>query len=86
MIVMSVAADLSSPASRGVAITPSDTTDLPVGVRAVWVGGAGAISVILADDANPITLSAVPAGTLLPIMARRVRATGTTATLLVGLR
>jgi len=83
---MSVAADLSSPASRGVAITPSDITDLPAGVRALWVGGAGDISVILADDTDPVTLSAIPPGTLLPLMVRRVRATNTTATNIVGLR
>jgi hypothetical protein len=86
MTSMSIAADLSSPASRGFSITPSDTADLPAGVRAIWVGGAGNISVILADDADPVLLSAVPAGTLLPLMARRVRATGTTATSIVGLR
>ena len=83
---MPIAADLSSPASKALEITPSDDTDLPAGVRALWVGGGGALSVILVDDTVPVLLSGVPSGTLLPIMPRRVRATGTTATAIVGLR
>jgi hypothetical protein len=86
MTSMSIAADLSSPASRGVEITPSDTTDLPALARGLWIGGAGAVRVILADDPSPVTFSGVAAGTLLPVIVRRVLATGTTATSIVGLR
>jgi hypothetical protein len=86
MTLMSIAADLSSPASRGVDITPSDASDLPEPVREPWIGGAGSVRVILADDTNPVTFSAVAAGTLLPVIARCVLATGTTATSIVGLR
>lgn len=76
---------LDDPATRGFAITPSDTTDLDTIPRFIWVGGAGAISLIPVDQSAAITLSGIPAGTLLRIRARRVNATGTTATLITGL-
>jgi hypothetical protein len=75
-------------ATRCFAITPNDSTNLAEGTRAIWVGGAGNIKVTLVDDDGNhggFTLVAVPAGTLLPLAARRVYATGTTATQLIGL-
>lgn len=70
------------PAYKLTAVTPSDATTL-VGVRALWVGGAGTISVIAVNDTAAVTLS-VPAGTLLPIFAKKVMA-ATTATLIVAM-
>lgn len=76
----------NGPASHLVAITPSNATDLSAEkIKALWVGGAGDVAVIGVSDAGAITLSAVPAGTLLPVMVTKVMATGTTATLIVGL-
>lgn len=71
------------PAYRLVAITPSDSTVL-TGVRALWVGGAGNLALVAAGDSGTVTVSAVPAGTLLPIAVTKVMA-ATTATLIVGL-
>lgn len=82
---MSLPRDLSSPASRAIAVTPNNDADLPVLARSLWIGGAGAVRVILADDTDPVTISAIPAGTLLPVIVKRVLATGTTATAIVGL-
>jgi hypothetical protein len=66
------------------AITPSDTTVFaPTG--GIWVGGTGDVAVLGANDTVPVVFSAVPAGTLLPVCATKVMATGTTATLLVGM-
>lgn len=66
------------------AITPSDTVNLAKRCRSVYVGGAGNIAAV--DDAGTaVTFSAVPVGTVLPIEAKRINATGTTATLLVAL-
>lgn len=73
------------PASKAVAITPNDNTDLPITVRAVYVGGVGNLAVILKDDTTAVIFAGVPIGTLLPILVRRVLATGTTATSLIGL-
>jgi hypothetical protein len=68
-------------------ITPSDATPLARRVSGIWVGGAGNVAVIAAADdpaGTPVVFSTVAAGTLLPVCASYVRATGTTATLLVG--
>ena len=64
------------------AITTSDTNNH--NVKAIYVGGAGNISLVTNDGAT-VTFTAVPVGTILPVAAQRVRATGTTATNLIGL-
>lgn len=73
------------PAQRGFAITKHDTNLLSATTRAIWVGGAGDVAVLLEGDSSPVTLVGVPAGTLLPIAATKVLSTGTTATSIVGL-
>lgn len=73
------------PYTKAAAVTPNDDTVLTT-TRALYVGGAGAVAVRLADDSSAVTLAAVPAGTLLPIRASRVLSTGTTATNIVALR
>lgn len=74
----------SDPAHGLVAITPSDSTDIGARVRAIWVGGDGAVSVLCADNTTAV-LSGATAGSIIPIYAKRVNATGTTATNLVGM-
>jgi hypothetical protein len=71
------------------AVTPSDTTALPVPVRMIWVGVTGTVSVSGAGDgigASGSTLTAVPAGQwiLFPVPIVQINATGTTATGIVG--
>lgn len=73
------------PAVHGFAITPSNTTTFTTPTRAVWVGGAGNIEVLLTGDTVPVTLSGVAAGTSLDISVTQVLTTNTTATLIVGL-
>ncbi|QQR35429.1 hypothetical protein JI749_13850 [Devosia oryziradicis] len=75
---------LESPAAHGFAITPSDGADLADVTRAIYVGGSGSLSLTLLSGAN-VTLTGVAGGTLLPLRARAIKATGTTATSLVGL-
>ena len=75
---------LSAPAADGAAVTPSDMADLPVTSRAIWVGAGGDLSVELAEG-GVVVLPGVPGGVLLPLRARGVRATGTTAGGLVAL-
>lgn len=77
---------LDSPARKGVEITPDDNNDLAYVSRAVWVGGVGNLEVTLEGDSSSITIQAIPAGTWLPIRAKRIYSTGTTATLIVALR
>lgn len=73
------------PARNLAAVTPNDSTDLPNVSKALWIGGAGNVSIIAADDSSAVLISGVPAGTVLPIRAKRVLATNTTATLIVNL-
>jgi hypothetical protein len=74
------------PATQLVAITKNDSTDLTtLKIKGIWVGGTGDVAVVGLNDATPVTITAVPAGTMLPIMPKRVMSTGTTATLLIGL-
>ena len=67
------------------AVTPHDTNELAQVSRALYVGGAGDLVVILADDTTAVTFKAVPAGSVLPVRARIVKATGTAATYIVSL-
>lgn len=66
------------------AITPSDSETLPTGTRGLYIGGSGSVAVLAANDTSPVTLASVPAGAWLPISARKVMATGTTATSIVA--
>ena len=68
-----------------IAVTPSDTTLLTC--KALYVGGAGNVSVQTRDGATTVTFTAPPVGTVLPINIENghVLATGTTATLLIAL-
>jgi hypothetical protein len=73
----------SAPATSLVLVTPSDSTVL--NCRALYVGGAGNIAIMASRDSAAVTLSGVPAGTVLPISASKVMSTNTTATLIVAL-
>lgn len=75
---------LESPASHGFAVSPSNDTDLPETTRALFVGSAGAVSVVMSSGSE-VLLAGVASGTLLPLRVRRVRLTGTTASAIVGL-
>lgn len=50
----------------------------------LYIGGAGNVSVVTLGG-ETITFNGVPAGTVLPIQVERLRATGTTATLVNAL-
>ena len=52
--------------------------------RAIYVGNSGNLKVDMVSGGT-VTFSNLTAGTLLPIQVVRVYATGTTATLLIGL-
>lgn len=70
--------------NRYFAITKSDTVDFEQGLcDAIYVGGAG-IVVAIAQDGKSAAFTAV-AGEILPIRAKRVDSTNTTATLMIAL-
>jgi hypothetical protein len=76
---------LTAPGNNLIAITPSDSTDLPQVSRGIYVGGAGNLVVTPAAGGSNVTFVAVPAGTVLPIRVTRVLSTSTTATSLINL-
>ena len=76
---------LDSPASNAVAVTPSDVTDLAQTTRAIYVGGAGDVSVEMAGTGTAIIFTGVLAGSILPIRVTRVNSTSTTATNITAL-
>jgi hypothetical protein len=75
---------LTAPPEQGAAVMPDDASDLAAVTRALYVGGAGDLAVLM-PDGTPLLFGAVAAGTLLPLRVRRVLATGTSATRIVGL-
>lgn len=66
------------------AVVPHASTNHPSTARGIYVGGAGNIAVVNTDD-TVVTFTAVPVGTVLYVEHKRVNASGTTATLMVGL-
>ena len=68
---------LATPGVGGAAVTPNDSTDLPLAARFLIIGVAGNVK-ITTIDGSVLTLAA-PAG-IFPVTAVRVWATGTTAT------
>lgn len=75
---------LTPPLRNAFAITPSDATDFTNPILAFYVGGAGNVAVVTVGG-HVVTLTACIVGTVYYIRCKRINATNTTATLLVGL-
>ena len=70
-------------------ITPSDSANLPdigTGGMLVYIGGAGNLSVDTMAGQTAVVFTGLLAGTILPVVVKRVRSTSTTATNLIALR
>lgn len=74
---------LDSPMEEAFDITPSDTTALSQVTRGLSVNGAGNVSVEM-GAANTVVTLALTVGVIHRIRVKKVRATGTTATGIVG--
>lgn len=68
-------------AVKWVSVTPSDSVD--TNYRALWINNAGTVAV-RDEDGNDETFTVIDS-TLLPIQPKRVLATGTGATGIIGL-
>ena len=79
-------ADSAAPARSAAAVTPSDSTDLSTYAKAIYVGVSGDVTLIPVGAAADVGVlfKSVPIGWL-PIQARRILATGTTASQIVAL-
>ena len=73
---------IASPISGAFAITPSDANDLAEITINLYVGTAGAAKLTMYDD-SVVTYASLAAGRH-PLRVKRVWATGTTASGLVG--
>ena len=69
-------------ASMAFSVTPADP-DMGTPARALYVGVGGDVRVTTTGG-NDVTFTAVPGGSLLPVSVKRVWATGTTATNVIG--
>ncbi len=76
---------LIAPAQHAFAITPSDTQTLSGATKALFVGTGGDIALEAIGSDSEVLFRNVASGSVLPIRIRVVRATGTTASDLVGL-
>jgi len=77
--------NLIAPARNCFSITPSDSAVLPFLPKAIYVGTGGNLKVRAVDGTGDVTFANVANGTILDIRITSVRATGTTASNLVGL-
>jgi hypothetical protein len=73
---------LTAPAIGCIAVTPSDGSDLASSIRAVTINVSGTVSYVGWDGVT-YTTATLPAGTY-SMLAKRIRATGTTATAITG--
>ncbi len=73
------------PAENAEVVVPSDTVRLLKVSRALYVGGAGNISVQMSKNDKAVTFMNVPAGAILPIRITRVNSTSTTASNMLSL-
>lgn len=74
----------ADPAKGGATVTTSDTAVLDARTRALWVGGAGDVKVTTWDD-SVLTFKGCAAGAPVPVKAKIVWSTGTTATDILAL-
>ena len=75
---------LDSPGIGHYAITPHASNDEAIAFRAIWVGVAGNV-VVVALDGTAVTYKGCAAGSVIPMRGKRVNATNTAATDLVGI-
>lgn len=84
-----VFAGMNAPSVRYAAVTRSDTANIQLGgadrpCRSLYIGTGGNL-VVQDEVGTQVTFLNVPGGVILPIIARRVMLTGTTATDIIAL-
>lgn len=70
---------VSAPATRAVSVTPHDTDALADIPKALFVGTGGNLTLRGAGGGSDTVWKNVASGTIVPLRAEYVRATGTTA-------
>ena len=75
--------EADSPALDAYTVVPHDTNEVTV-TRGIYVGGAGDIKLTTKNN-KTVTFVAVPVGVILPVRAKIIFSTDTTATYMIGL-
>lgn len=76
---------VSNPARMAFAITPHDTNEVNPLPKAIYIGTGGTVVLQAADSPATATFQNVASGQILDVRALVVKATGTTASNIVGL-
>lgn len=78
---------VTHPSRAPYTVTPSDTVELTIIPKALYVGVAGDVTLVGVDspDDTPIPFYNVPAGSILDVQPKLVMATGTDADGIVAL-
>lgn len=74
-----------APAGHCFDIVPSDGVELSEVTKAIYIGSGGDVVLKSLGSTEFVTFRNVPAGFILDVRVRQVKATGTTAADLVGL-
>lgn len=76
---------MSATAYSNKAVTPSDSTNIPDGpCTSLYIGTGGDVTLIASADSTSVAYMNVPSGYTLLVQAKKVLATGTTATDIVA--
>ena len=78
------ATGLDSPGLHAVAVVPSDSVPLSTDARSLFVGTGGTITLITSGG-ETVLFTGVLSGSILPVRANQVKATGTTAANIVAM-
>jgi hypothetical protein len=74
-----------SPARASEPITPNNTVQLSSIPKAIYVGSGGSITGQLVGDTEDRTFGGVPTGAILPFQFKLIKASGTSASQIIGL-
>lgn len=74
----------TAPADNAYAVTPSDSADLPIAPRALYIGTGGGLKITTAGG-QTVNFDNLPNGSILPVRAYKVFATGQNGSIATGI-
>lgn len=79
--------NIDSPAKNAIVVVPSDVADQGTSYKALYIGGSGDVKceTVGSTAGSFVTFTGLVAGSILPVRIRKIYATGTTATNMIGL-
>lgn len=76
---------VSNPARSALAVTADDLVPFPALPKALFIGTGGDVRLLAADDDMPVIFANLPSGAILPVRAKQVFQSGTSAAQIVAL-